>query len=192
MREDLQTGDLVGCSGRGLFSSIVKMTGPWSHVGLIYRLHDRVFLWESTTLSDLRDYSTGTRREGVQLVNLSRRIDAYDGAVVLRRILGNRSSAGYAALSDFYGQVHERPYERSTWELVSAALDGPWGAFKNQEDFSSLFCSELVAESLQRLGILSGDTPANEWTPSDLFEPHTPSLMPGFSWGEEIALKGPV
>jgi len=50
-------------------------------------------------------------------------------------------------------------------ELLKSAYDGPFG--KNEEDLSSLFCSELVAEAYQRLGLLTEGTPSNEFTPAD-------------------------
>ena len=52
--------------------------------------------------------------------------------------------------------------------MIKAAYDGPLG--HNQEDLSSLFCSELVAEAYQRLGLLPKPPqglPSNEYTPRD-------------------------
>ena len=54
------------------------------------------------------------------------------------------------------------------WELVRAVWDGPLGG--NEEDLTSLFCSELVAEAYQSMGLLlpneQGGAPSNEYTPS--------------------------
>ena len=35
-----------------------------------------------------------------------------------------------------------------------------------QEDLTSLFCSEFVAEALQRMGLLGTSRPSNEYVPS--------------------------
>ena len=62
-------------------------------------------------------------------------------------------------------------------ELIKAAYDGWLG--ENQEDLSSLFCSELVAESYQRMGLLSSASsalPSNEFTPKDFSSDGKPPL----------------
>ncbi len=71
-------------------------------------------------------------------------------------------------------------------ELVKAAYDGPFG--RNTEDLSSLFCSELVAEAYQRLGLLSEAKPANEYTPADFSEKKELQLLAG-TLGNEIIIK---
>jgi len=71
MRHDLQTGDLVFCSGSYFFSqAIQKFTrSVWSHVGVIYRdpTLQRVFILESETLI------------GVRLAPLSKYLRDYHG-----------------------------------------------------------------------------------------------------------------
>ena len=71
MRDDLQTGDLVFCSGSYFFSqTIQKFTrSVWSHVGMIYRdpTLQRVFILESETLI------------GVRLAPLSKYLRDYHG-----------------------------------------------------------------------------------------------------------------
>jgi hypothetical protein len=37
----------------------------------------------------------------------------------------------------------------------------------NKEDLSSLFCSELVAEAYQKMGLLTEQLPSNEYIPKD-------------------------
>jgi len=61
-------------------------------------------------------------------------------------------------------------YETSQAELTKAAYDGPFG--RNAEDFSSVFCSELVAEAYQTMGLVRDERTkaANEYTPADLSE----------------------
>lgn len=172
-RRSLRTGDILLFSGKGRISRAIKhVTGsPWSHVGIVLNLteYDFVCLWESTTLSNVADLDTGTLRSGVQVVPLSARLDAYDGSVALRRINGFIDPQGLALLNlrlmALRRELAGRPYERSRLELYKAAYDGPLGA--NEEDLSSLFCSELVAEAFQRLGIIDPSRPSNEYVPAD-------------------------
>lgn len=62
-------------------------------------------------------------------------------------------------------ELRGKPYEKNTSELIRSAYDGPFG--ENIEDLSSLFCSELVAEAYQRMGLLDEDVPSNEYSPVD-------------------------
>ncbi len=50
-------------------------------------------------------------------------------------------------------------------QLFKSAYDFIGG--KNKRDTSSLFCSELVAEAYQQMGLLTLDIPSNEFTPAD-------------------------
>ena len=70
-----------------------------------------------------------------------------------------------------------KEYEKDTLELIKAAYDGPFG--HNEEDLSSLFCSELVAEAYQRLGLLNNEKPSNEYTPADFSEKRGLELLRG-------------
>ena len=67
-----------------------------------------------------------------------------------------------------------------------AAYDGPLG--HNEEDLSSLFCSELVAEAYQRIGLLTSAMPSNEYTPKDFAERRGLKLEKG-KLGEEISVE---
>ena len=179
IRDRLRTGDIVLFSGKGALSQGIKWftRSGWSHVGMVVRSQDMgaLFLWESTTLSNVVDLPTGSLRKGVQLVSLSQRIGAYDGRVAIRRLLGvRRKPSMLKALRHLRTQLRCRPYEDRELELLKAAWDGPGGA--NTEDLSSLFCSELVAEAYQAMNLLPsrshhpGYLPSNEYTPADFCE----------------------
>ena len=198
MRKTLKTGDIVLFSGKGGISAGVKWVthGDWSHVGMILRLpeYDFVTVWESTTLSSLVDLDTQVPRKGVQLVPLSARIKDYDGEIAVRQLDGvTFENDDIQELIKLRHEVAGRPYEQDMIELIKAAYDGPLG--RNTEDLTSLFCSELVAEAYQRLGLLSNDKESNEYKPSNEYTPYDFSednkelkLLKG-SLGEEIIMK---
>jgi len=171
IRDTLDTGDIVLFSGKGRISGLIKWVtkSEWSHIGMVLRLVEwnMLLLWESTTLSKIKDIQSGEARQGVQLVPLSERLKGYDGRVGIRRLnyFDKYQAVDTMALMEFRREVKGRPYERSKLELLKSAYDGPFG--KNEEDLSSLFCSELVAEAYQRLGLLTEGTPSNEFTPAD-------------------------
>jgi hypothetical protein len=190
IRGVLQTGDLVLFSGKGEISSIIKWAtkSDKSHVGMVLRIpeYDMVLLWESTTLNNVEDIESGNERKGVQLVPLSERIRKYNGDVTVRRLFNvDVTPAMISDLNKLRQEVKGRPYEQSKIELIRCAYDGPMG--QNKEDLSSLFCSELVAEALQRMGLLSEKLPSNEYTPKDFADP-TLELLDGF-YDEEITIR---
>lgn len=191
IRKELKTGDIVLFSGKGGISTGIKWgtLSKWSHVGMVLKLpeYDFVTVWESTTLSNTIDLDKNIPRKGVQLVPLSARVSGYDGDIAVRKLTGiNEAEIDLDALMMLRKEVSGRPYEESKIELIKAAYDGPLG--RNSEDLSSLFCSELVAEAYQRLGLLSEQKPSNEYTPADFSEKKGLSLMKG-SLGHEILIK---
>ena len=123
IRPRLRTGDIVLFSGKGAFSQGIKWftRSGWSHVGMVVRVQDvdAVLLWESTTLSNVRDVETGQLRKGVQLVSLSQRIAAYRGRVAVRRLMGvRRENRMLKALTRLRRELARRPYEESELELL--------------------------------------------------------------------------
>ncbi len=191
IRRRLQTGDIVLFSGKGGISTGIKWftQSKWSHVGMVLRLNewDAVMLWESTTLSDIKDIESGKERKGVQLIPLSERIRKYKGEVSIRLLEVERSSEMLAELSLLRAEIKGRPYEQNLIELIRSAYDGLLG--DNMEDLSSLFCSEMVAEAYQRMGLLTQEIPSNEYTPKDFSDQRELQLKRGALSGEiEISL----
>jgi hypothetical protein len=186
LRKCVQTGDVCLFSGKGRISAGIKwMThSPWSHVGMIVRIEewDTVMLWESTTLSNLKDAATGVERQGVQMVPLSERCKSYEGEIAVRPLCMTRTPDMTQALQDLRREVKGRSYEESKIELVRSALGDVLG--NQAEDLSSLFCSELVAEAYQRMGLLDPIIPSNSYTPADFASDHL-CLLKG-SFGKEL------
>ncbi len=192
IRDELNTGDIVLFSGKGNISAGIKWAtfSRWSHVGMVLKLpeYDFLALWESTTLSGIADLDTGMPRKGVQLVPLSERVANYQGDIAIRQLVGvvfDREEI--EILMKLRREVSGRPYEQNMIELIKSAYDGPFG--KNQEDLSSLFCSELVAEAYQSLGLLGPSKPSNEYTPADFSMKKKLNLAAGHL-ATEILIKG--
>ena len=189
--DSLHTGDIVLFSGKSGTSTGIKwMTmSNWSHAGLVVREGAGApLLWESTTLDDLRDRATGTFRQGVQLVSLAERVANYDGEVIARRLQGvSFSKEDLKRFAQLRKTLKGRPYEISTVETLKAAYDGPGG--HNEENLTSLFCSELVAEAYQSLGLLSEAQRSNEYIPTDFSVKHYNLTVLRGRLGEELVLK---
>jgi hypothetical protein len=189
-RGEIHTGDILLFSGNGGISFAIKRLtfSKWSHVAMAVRSEewDLVLCWESTSLSNLPDVETNEILQGVQLVPLSERVKNYDGGVSVRHLEPKLTKKKARALMQFRREMSGRPYEQNYLELFRAAYDhGPW--HQNVEDLSSLFCSELVAEAYQRMGLISHDAASNEFTPSDFAGPI--QLLDGSMLGREHSLK---
>lgn len=185
--------DIFLFSGRGLISKgIQTITGsPWSHVALALRLpqFDLNLLYESTTLSDLPDLTTGAPVKGVQLVYLSERLRSYEGKVAWRPIRGPKTDFMITQAAKFVRCFQGKPYEQNQLELLFSAIDLGFDIGNRGEDTSSVFCSEVAALLLRKVGILlpDDDKPANEFTPADYAGKM--QLRSGYELGDLIPLE---
>lgn len=192
-RAKIDTGDIILFSGKGVVSGAIKRfsMSKWSHVGMALRLpeYDFLLLWESTMISDIKDFHTGRPVQGVRLVMLSEYVKKYDVDVAVRHLSVERTAKMLEGLMRFRKKVRGRPYEEDMVELIKAAYDGPFG--QNVEDFSSIFCSELIAETYQKMGLLSGKIPANEYTPGDFASDakNRLNLLKGAKLNKEVYLR---
>ncbi len=173
IRKNLDTGDLVFFSGRGPISNMIKVMtrSKWSHVGMVIRVRawDMVLLWESTTLSPVKDLQSGTVRQGIQLVPLSERVKTYKGTMGVRLLNAYKTNHMINALIKLRREVAGRPYEENKLELFRSI----YSSFPGAEDLSSLFCSEAVAEAYQRMGFLKEPPiglPSNKYNPARLVD----------------------
>lgn len=191
LRDSLKTGDIILFSGKGLLSTGIKIGSSchWSHVGMIVRFNkpDVVLLYQSSPLSKVHDYTHRAPKPGVQINVFSETCEHYDGDIALRRLNYDLSDTMLDALSSFRQEMKHRSFETSTLEIIKAAYDGPLG--NNEEDLSSLFCSELIAAAYQRMGLINYQLPSNEFTPRDFSEKGSLPLLLGASLGREIRLK---
>jgi hypothetical protein len=176
-RRDAQTMDLLLWTGVGLVEATLKLAQRhWAtHVSLVVRAgagdpdgaEDLVMTWESTTLAKVRQMKDGEFVRGVQIHPLSLRLATHRGQVFVRRLdVDAVGPVSAVELMRLRKEWQGRPYEENLRELLLAAYDGPLGM--NTEDLSSLFCSEMVAAAIRRLGIHElGPEPNNEFVPAD-------------------------
>ncbi len=178
----LKYGDIILFSGEDDVSDIVKIptNSKWSHVGIVYKEateHTDVMLLESTV------------KKGVTLTILGDKIENYNGDISFRHLNVNRTTSMRRALTNIYRELRGRKYEspdvKGLKELSNAGidtLDKNSGTTLNKEDLSKIFCSELVAEAYQRMGLLSSTNPlypSNEFTPKDFSKDGDLDLLQG-------------
>ena len=155
-RKNINTGDILLFSGKGLFSSLIRLAtfSKISHVGIAYVIGGDIYCWESTSLSK--------GKKGVQISLLSNRVQSYNGKIWVRHLQCKHTPLFYSGLRELRRELKDKPYERNIWELIGSAM--PW---RNKSNLKSVFCSELVAEAYKRMGILHTKLPSNEFTPKD-------------------------
>ena len=129
-----------------------------SHVGVIVVAEGRVMLFESTSIRG------GVK--GVRLVPVSEAIPFYDGDVMVRKLKTNRDVYFTSTINRFVTSTINKKYESSVFELMGSAWNG-WFIGHNRPDYTTYFCSELVAHLYQRLMLIPDDVITNEMTPED-------------------------
>jgi hypothetical protein len=178
----LQTYDLVLWCGGGNLSRFIQLgtQSCWSHVGLVVRAGEFVMLYESTI---------GEGHSGVRTSLLKSSIGGKCAVRQLQGLSEERRAAADDGLNKVMQELEGRPFEQNLKEFVLAGYDGPFG--QNASDLTSLFCAELVAEALQRSGILLPQLPSNEYTPADFGDDagQPPLLAEGLSYAGETYLQ---
>lgn len=198
---DYRTGDILIFSGkRGLsFSSIVRELSPHdsryggSHVAASYVKMtagepDQIMVFESTQDWEPPDLSTGKAiiKNGPKLSDLKQKLAKYDGCwIAVRHIrmlegtveeIDKQMAICKKRMEDFIIAVRSRPYESDPVELAFS-IHG-----KNQTNTGEYFCTEVLADLLEYMGIIKKYKAANNYTVSDFqfFNPQLDTL--GLLW----------
>jgi len=183
LRASLKTGDLLLCSGRGVFSELIQQAtdSPWSHVALIVRLDDidRILLFESVETF------------GVRTVPLSRYLSDYNHqgqpypgglAVVRHRTLArDQSPSTIARMLQFAVDQFGSAYNRNEIVRIAARILGnslqPGAAVPKSLPGKAFICSEYVADCFAQAGVVLQPGPCGYVTPGDFANPNLVDLI---------------
>lgn len=193
IKENLRTGDIILFSGHGAISNLIKLftKSEWSHVGIALRNGTTdLYIWESTTLSDVDDVIDHIKKKGVQLVSFAERTEKYHGKIAVRHLQGvTMDDAEADALKQLIIELENRPYEEHLIDLLKSSVDTYGKEWHNEGDLSSLFCSELIATAYQHLGLLNKTEVADEYTPKDFSSAGNMILLRNATLGHEVIIK---
>ncbi len=160
VRAGLRNGDVLICSGSGIFSAMIQQaTGSvWSHVGFILRLDaiDRVMLLESVEPIGVR-----TVRLSKYLDNYANNGKPYPGGLAVIRHRRFATEVGAARLSTLVQYAVDRfgyPYDKDEIAKIAARIMASKIPFtprqrrriRADEEF---ICSEYVARCYEQVGI---------------------------------------
>jgi hypothetical protein len=198
---NLDTGDIGLMSSDGAFADLVKLAtwSEWSHCGVFVRIKGEVYFFHAPTegIPGMPDVLSGELKSGPQLNRLEDVLDAVGSRTKFAaRLLTapNKSPVrlppAYSGLMEYMKEANKTQYEQNLGELALSAIDGLPGT-ENEEDLSSYFCSELVAQTYKTLGILGGSSrllPSNEFVPGDFASEnaHQFELARGYKLGREV------
>lgn len=190
----LQTGDVILFKGIYINNRTGEksVAAEWTHLGLVVQLpgSDEPLLWESTPLETIPDRELRRPKKGPQLVSLRERLRTYETSVyALRYLKTARTPETVQALYHFIYEVHGLPFPKDLQvirKVIHARLFSRWWARKSR--FKNVFCSELVAESYMRMGLLPPAPPSSAYMPVDFSSARRLPLLKGATLGNEILL----
>jgi hypothetical protein len=197
VRSGMHTGDLVLFHGLDLESEIIEIFehSIWSHVGMVVRMPclEYPLLWESTPLHYLTDPLLNKAKSGPRLVSLDDRLvvslkKGLYNRFMVRRLEVKRSKDMLNALSDFISGVHLMTFPKE-WVVLRDFLEGR--LLKSAPGVRrSFYCSELVAKTDIRMGLLPEIPPSNAYLPKDFAARGHLPLQMGAKLGKDILTEG--
>ncbi len=169
----MNAGDVIAFGGSSHFSGIIKLAihAEVSHIGILLQTQVK----DEKTGERINYIIDSTSRQGVAISRMENRLEQYDGEVwwlpLQDKIRGKQFNQ--QPFSEFLMQQKGKKYDHS--QAAGSAIDffddlpfGWRGPGYNDENFTRLFCSELVAASLKAAGILPENLNASEATPIDI------------------------
>jgi hypothetical protein len=193
IKPKLDTGDLFLFSSDFLISRVIQVVthSAYSHVGMVARYPDEsgsLCFWECTTFNQLIDKSDHELHAGVRIVSLDKLLAIYanyvPGGFSVRLLKADRTSDFREAFDNFVKQVDARPMAGKLG-MISHWLGGKVLSLTSSDE--SYFCSQLIAETYQRIGLLPENRPPNAYAPRDFSMQNTKlPLLSGAVLGEEL------
>ena len=183
--ETLKEGDLVIWSGKKLDDMAIRCCtqSEFNHIAIIIRRQGELELLEATG----GGVSTCPLEFYVEAWYWSHFSNIFHKVAV--RQLHTKAGRGLtkemrAALNRYAAEMMGTSYQKNPLEYVMATLHRA-ELLEHKEDFSSVFCSHLVAGAYKALGILPEKKPANTYFPGDFTARHKLKLVGGAWLGKE-------
>ena len=185
------TGDIWLFRGRSLADRAIQTVtnSPINHVGMAVALDDMPpLLWHAELGRSLPDAWTGERHRGVQLHKLEDAVRVWDEKY------GQR-----AWVRPLEGGTIERRHEDRLIETIdkyngkpfptTPGLARSWATGRirrRQASRETIYCAELVAVTLQHMGLLGDKRPMGWYDPGKFWSGDEVELEPPFKLGGEI------
>lgn len=169
----INPGDIIGFSGSCFVSDIVNIF-TWgiprvdiSHVGILARHKNTLFLFESTTLDEIPCAILGKKIQGTQAHFLAQSIATYPGKVYHYALTEKLTDEQSYALTEFLISTLGISYD----QLGAMRAGGVGFSFLegllHEENLHTIFCSEWCAAAHEKIGILENEN-ASHFNPNHL------------------------
>ena len=133
------------------------------------------------------------RKGGPQLVSLRERLLTYETDVYAWRPLRvARSPEMIRSMFEYIYKVHRLPFPAQI-EVIRRVIQTRFFLrwWPRKPIYRSIFCTELIAETYMRMGLLPETPPASAYLPLDFSERKKIPFLKGASLGREILLQVP-
>lgn len=184
-----RTGDLWLFRGRSAADTAIRAftNAPVNHVGMAVVLEDLPpLMWHAELGQSLPDVWSGDHHRGVQLHDLRDAVvtwaNRYGQRAWLRQLSGDVTPAMESALLREIARKDGTPFP-ATFGLARRWLRG---RFRKPASIEASYCAEVVAGTLQAMGVLSADRPTNWFDPGRFWSGDDLELQSGFALGGEI------
>lgn len=199
-----RTGDLWIFRGGSVADRVIQTASnaPVNHVGMALVLDDLPpLMWHAELGRSLRDQWTGDHHRGVQLHDLAEAVSTWQVRYGQRAWVRQLEPAA-------------RPSEEQAALRTVARLDGVsfpstvrlgWRWLKGRDGHVSratmerkglrpedAYCAEVVAATLEEMGILRDGVPTNWYDPGRFWSGDTLPLAPGWTYGLEVEVGPPT
>lgn len=197
----LKTGDIVLFHGDSHFQNVIdELTGsPYNHMAMVVLGADLkskdplapIMLWESTPYLITEDQKLHRPKAGPTLVDLKTRINdeilrGMFQRFVFRRLSHALGPTEFKGLEKAIKKAYPDKFPTDFWFFFKAML-GRW--FNLESKQPTYFCSELIAFTYQKMGLLGGEHPPDFYWPKDFSMKGHLNLRHQLSLGENLLLE---
>ena len=187
------TGDIWLFRGRSVADRAIQTVtnSPVNHVGMVVAIDDLPpLLWHAELGRSLPDVWTGERHRGVQLHRLGEAVttwnERYRQRAWMRPLEGQLERHHEDRLMEVVERFDGRPFP------TSPGLARQWvtGRVRRRDaSLETVYCAELVAATLQHMGLLPERRPASWYDPGRFWSGDRIELVPPFALGPEVAVR---
>ena len=187
------TGDVWLFRGRSVADRAIQTVtnSPVNHVGMVVAIDDLPpLLWHAELGRSLPDVWTGERHRGVQLHRLGEAVttwnERYRQRAWMRPLEGQLERHHEDRLMEVVERFDGRPFP------TSPGLARQWvtGRVRRRDaSLETVYCAELVAATLQHMGLLPERRPASWYDPGRFWSGDRIELVPPFALGPEVAVR---
>ncbi len=186
---EFNTGDIALFSGTYEQHKRVQkfINSMWSQVAMLINWNGRMAVFESTKVPICWDVERNECVSGVQIVWFEEKISAFEGTIAIRKLQPTLSRQKQIELLKFVREVKGKPYNDNKYFMVRGREKrNPLG------DGSTFICSQLVAEALQKCGVLKSPPfglASTNYSPADFSSGNFLPFLNSFSFSEEVIVK---